>query len=85
MFSKFKKTYTDSNGYKRYKKSRKLVHRVVMKKVLGGEIYEGRVVHHRDGNKKNNKPSNLQVCSRSEHYRIHQKKKSRKSHDYDYW
>ena len=50
----------DSHGYPRFKDSGELVHRKVAAKKLGGPIYRGRVVHHRDGDKMNFRPSNLE-------------------------
>lgn len=32
---------------------------------------EGRVIHHKDGNKRNNNPRNLQILNRSEHSALH--------------
>ncbi|MDD3190957.1 MAG: HNH endonuclease signature motif containing protein [Candidatus Pacebacteria bacterium] len=89
MFSRFR-NYFFSNGYKRYKDSGKLVHRAVVKKRLGRSLGEGEVVHHRDGNKRNNRSSNLQVCSRSQHYWIHKRMSNRhgfggKRRYYDDW
>lgn len=75
MFSRLK-NYFFSNGYKRYKNSGKSVHRAVVEKRLGRSLDEDEIVHHRDGNKRNNRPSNLQVCSRSQHYWIHKRKSS---------
>jgi hypothetical protein len=66
-----RKTYIDEKGYRRFKDSGKLVHRWVAENKVGGEIYEGRVVHHRDGDKLNNDPRNLHVMSRSDHSRHH--------------
>jgi hypothetical protein len=64
------KTYFDGQ-YWRFKDSGKLVHRWVAEKKVGGKIYEGRVVHHRDGDKENNDPRNLEIMSRSDHSRLH--------------
>jgi len=72
------KTYVDEKGYKRYVNSNKLVHRHVAKKKLGNTIFDGYVVHHKDGNKLNNKRSNLQVMKRSSHSRLHSKKRKNK-------
>ncbi|MCH5165513.1 MAG: HNH endonuclease [Clostridiales bacterium] len=52
-------------------------HRVVASEKLGRPLYDHEVVHHRDGNKRNNRPSNLQVMSRSQHARIHKYKRRR--------
>ena len=47
-------------------------HRVVAEQVIGRPLLPGEVVHHIDGNKRNNDPSNLMVfASQSEHARYH--------------
>jgi hypothetical protein len=43
-----KKTFIDDRGYARFKDSGKLVHRWVASKKVGGDLYPGRVVHHRE-------------------------------------
>lgn len=49
-----------------------LEHRRVAAKMLGRELLPGEVVHHIDGNKRNNAPDNLMVFpSQSEHARYH--------------
>jgi len=53
------KSYKDKKGYRRWKDSKKLVHRSIAEKKIGGRIGWGRVVHHVDGDKQNNRPSNL--------------------------
>jgi len=75
------KTYIDKKGYKRYSNSGKSVHRYVASRKVGGKIGKGRVVHHRDGNKRNNSRSNLQIMSRSSHSRLHSRKRRKRS----YW
>src|SRR3989344_3094533 len=71
-------TYEDKSGYLRFKNNDKLVHR----KVAYEEIYEGSewdhifpfsemVVHHIDGNKKNNDTSNLRIMTQGEHEIVH--------------
>lgn len=46
-------------------------HRKIMRLKLGRPLRQDEVVHHKDGNPLNNKPSNLVVMSRSEHTRLH--------------
>jgi hypothetical protein len=48
-------------------------HRVVAEQMLGRKLRPGEVIHHIDGNKRNNDPSNLMVFStQSEHAKFHQ-------------
>ncbi|MDD3003271.1 MAG: HNH endonuclease signature motif containing protein [Patescibacteria group bacterium] len=65
------KTYLDPKGYLRFKDSNILVHRYVASKHLGRRLRFDEVVHHRDGNKRNNRPDNLYVCTQTEHQAIH--------------
>lgn len=47
-------------------------HRVVAEQMLGRKLCPGEVVHHIDGNKRNNKPENLMVfASQADHARYH--------------
>lgn len=46
-------------------------HRKIARFKLGRDLYPNEVVHHIDGDIHNNKPSNLQVMTRSEHTRLH--------------
>jgi hypothetical protein len=48
-----------------------LVHRVVMENHLGRLLDSGEIVHHVNGDKKNNDISNLEVMSKREHARRH--------------
>lgn len=49
-------------------------HRVVAEKKLGRRLEKGEEVHHRDGNKQNNDPENIDVLRRAEHAKIHRKR-----------
>lgn len=58
------KTYAKSYG--------RHAHRVAAEEVLGRPLRPGEVVHHIDGNKRNNNPDNLMVFpSQAEHARWH--------------
>lgn len=60
-------------GYKdTYRKvDSKHEHRTVMEKKLGRKLLPSEVVHHKDNNKKNNDPDNLEVKTRAEHIKEH--------------
>ena len=80
MFFKRHKSYDTKEGYTqvyapKHSEARKNgyapLHRIKASKKLGRPLSSDEIVHHIDGNKKNNRKSNLQVISRSEHYKIH--------------
>lgn len=52
-------------------KGRIYEHRLVAEQVIGRPLCPGEVVHHRDENRANNHPDNLQVMTRAEHNRLH--------------
>jgi len=53
-----------------------LEHRLVMERVLGRNLSGTEVVHHNDGNKLNNDPSNLRLfASNADHQRHHKEKR----------
>ena len=60
----------DATGYE--KTYGRHTHRVVAEKILGRPLKKGEVVHHLDGNKRNNAPENLVVfSSQAEHAKWH--------------
>lgn len=72
-------TYIDENGYSRYQDSDKLVHRQNAYKYIYLPDKESfdlpfsrYVVHHVDGNKRNNHSDNLQILTNDEHEQIHE-------------
>lgn len=68
-----KDTYVMVNGYRVLGKSdnRKLAHRKVMEEKLGRELTPDEIVHHKDENKLNNHPDNLELMTRAEHLAHH--------------
>lgn len=60
--------------YKKIRLNRKKVvdeHRMIMEGFIGRKLSFNEVVHHKNGNKKDNRIENLEVLSRSEHIRMH--------------
>lgn len=59
--------------YRKMRQGKKVVavHRVVAEQKIGRKLTPCEVVHHRDHQKPNNSPSNLEVLSNSEHSRQH--------------
>jgi hypothetical protein len=60
-------------GYRQYR----LQHIIVMEDHIGRSLSKCEVVHHKDGNKQNNSIGNLELMTRSEHMKLHQKKRGR--------
>ena len=56
-------------------------HRKIMRLKLGRPLRDDEIVHHKDGDLNNNKPSNLQVMTRGEHARMHMLEYWRKKHE----
>lgn len=62
-------------GYKCIKVGGRYVgeHRVVMSRMLGRELNRSEHVHHKNHNKLDNRPENLELMTVSEHGRLHSK------------
>jgi len=52
------------------------IHREAMEKKLGRKLKPGEVVHHKDENKRNNDPNNLELKTESTHGKYHYNKQS---------
>ena len=59
-------------------------HVVVMEELIGRSLLPDECVHHRDGNRSNNSPDNLELMTRAEHARLHalENHHNRKRNDY---
>lgn len=55
----------DSSGRMKY------IHRIIIEEKLGRKLKPGEIVHHKDGNKRNNSLSNLDLTSRKRHGKHH--------------
>lgn len=57
--------------------SRERVHRIVMERLIGRKLDRTEVVHHKNGNRADNRIENLEIMSSSEHTRLHFAEKSK--------
>ena len=55
------KPLPDARGYVRAKGRRTAAHRVVMEAILGRPLFHGESVHHRNGDRSDNRPENLEL------------------------
>ena len=71
----------NQNGYQQFfnrKKSKwELTHRRVAEKKLKGKIFKGYEVHHKNEDKNDNTPENLEVLSRENHRKLHRKRRNK--------
>lgn len=62
------------NGYFEHTRGEhkgRLVHDVIMEKIIGRRLLPGECVHHKDENKQNNSVDNLRLMTRSDHTKLH--------------
>lgn len=55
----------------------KVEHRMIMEELLGRQLRPGELVHHVNGDVRDNAPANLRLTTRHEHVRIHRQKDMR--------
>ena len=73
METKFGNAYQRTDGYIQITSGQykgKLLHRLIYEEVYG-PIPKGFCIHHQDGDKTNNNPSNLILMSKSNHHKLH--------------
>jgi len=62
----------DSGGYKFGVKNR--LHREIMGNIIGRKLNRNEIVHHKNGDKTDNRPENLEIMTNSEHSKYHYEK-----------
>jgi len=67
-----------SQGNEGIKTNRFPIHRRIKEMEIGRKLSSDEIVHHKDGNKMNNHPDNLEITNRSEHMRKHEKIRNEK-------
>lgn len=73
----FKNGYTVRNGYLVDNSNNKYVHRILIEKKVGKCLGFNDNVHHKNGNRLDNRMSNLELISRSQHISEHVKNRPR--------
>ena len=66
----------NKSGYQTFKENGKIqsVHKRVLEKKLGRPVRDGYEAHHKDGDKNNNRSSNMQEKEMGKHRREHSRK-----------
>lgn len=53
-------------------------HRIIIEEHLGRELDRNEVVHHKNGNKRDNRIENLEIMTLSEHTKVHSEEQAKK-------
>lgn len=64
-----KRALRPSRGYVKYYGRHE--HRIIAEKMMGRKLRHGEIVHHKNHNKSDNRPENLEVMTQSEHCKAH--------------
>lgn len=78
------KTYIDENGYRRFTGNKKAIHRWIAEKKIGRPLRKDEIVHHKNRNKLDNDPDNLEIMHVDVHYRLHKKHIDKKNREKKY-
>lgn len=77
MCDGYKLIYMPTHPYAVKRKKYVAEHRLVMESIIGRYLKPTELVHHKNGNRSDNKKSNLKLLNRSKHIKLHKKNSPR--------